>query len=61
MKPAGSSKVGFSVFVFPEEEDMFTHCMSEVVMKLPLPTKGIEREENLSNFKSNKLSDFMID
>ena len=41
MKRAGSLKVGYTVFTFPK--DMFTYYMSDIVTKLPLPTKGTSK------------------
>ena len=61
MKRARSSKVGSSIFVF-SEEDMFTHFMSDFVMKLPLPTKETsKRAVSLSNFHCSKLKDNVIE
>ena len=38
MRRGGSAKVGSSVFSFPEEENVFTHCMFDIVMKFLFPT-----------------------
>ena len=63
VRRAGSSKVDdYLVFVFPEVEDVFIHCMSDIAIKLPLLAKGkSKRAARLFIFQCSELNNYVID
>jgi len=61
LRRAHASKVGNFMFVFPDEEDICTHPVSDVIMKLPVPTCGkTKRSATLYNFLCSELADYAI-